>query len=330
MDNYTPPFTVTDDILALVASISEKVGRLTVAATTPAKPHLRKNNRIESVHSSLRIEANSLTLGQVRDVIDGKLVLGEQREIQEVKNAYAAYEELPNIDPFNLDDLKRLHGIMTRYVVPESGTFRRGEEGVFRGDHCIFMAPPARLVPRLMAELFHWMNEARATLHPLVLSCVFHYEFVFIHPFADGNGRMARLWQTALLSTWKPLFAYIPPESQIERCQEAYYDAISTCHAQGESTAFVVFALTQIDRVLDEFAVQIREDETPLPENLKRLLAAMERGIPYTAAALMERLGLKSRDGFRRNYLHPAVEQGLIRMEIPDKPNSRNQRYVRN
>ena len=208
MGAYKPPFAITNEILSYVSSISEKIGHMTATSNLEAKPQLRKNNRIKSIHSSLKIEANSLSLGQVRDVINGKTVLGEQKEIQEVKNAYAAYERISEIDPYSIKNLKRFHGIMTKYVVEESGDFRRGEEGVFNGEQCIFMAPPARLVPQLMDELFNWMNAAHGNVHPLILSSVFHYEFVFIHPFSDGNGRMARLWQTAILSKWKPLFLW--------------------------------------------------------------------------------------------------------------------------
>ena len=329
MKDYKPPFTITNEILSYVSSISEKVGRITATTNLEAKPHLRKNNRIKSIHSSLRIEANSLSLGQVRDVINGKTVLGEQKEIQEVKNAYAAYEKLSEIDPFSAEDLKTFHGIMTKYLLDESGEFRRGEEGVFNGDQCIFMAPPAKIVHQLMDDLFGWLNASRAAIHPLILSSVFHYEFVFIHPFSDGNGRMARLWHTAILSKWKPVFEYIPIESQIEKFQEDYYNAIAKCHIDGESTAFIVFMLSQIDKILDDISVQLSEDSEQLSEYVKRLLDVMEYDVPYSSLALMEKLGLKSKEGFRRNYLHPAVELNLIRMTIPDKPNSRNQRYVR-
>jgi len=329
MGNYKPPFTITNEILACVSSISEKIGRITATGNLESKPHLRKNNKIKSIHSSLKIEANSLSLGQVRDVISGKVVLGEQKEIQEVKNAYAAYEKVSEIDLYSIANLKRFHGIMTKYVVEESGDFRRGEEGVFNGDECIFMAPPARLVPQLMDELFEWMEESSGSVHPLVLSSVFHYEFVFIHPFSDGNGRMARLWHTAILSKWKPVFEYIPIESQIEKFQEEYYDVIAKCHIDGESTIFIEFMLSQIDRILDDISIQISEDNEQLSEYIKRLLEVMEYDIPYTSNVLMDKLGLKSKEGFRRNYLRPAVDMNLIQMTIPDKPNSRNQRYVK-
>ena len=329
MGLYMPPFTITNAILSDVSSISEKIGRITLMSHMEPRPHLRKNNRIKSIHSSLKIEANSLSLNQVRDVINGKLVLGEQREIQEVKNAYDAYEKISEIDPYSIKDLKYFHRIMTKYIVEESGDFRRGEEGVFNGEQCIFMAPPARFVPQLMDQLFDWMMNVAGQLHPLILSSVFHYEFVFIHPFSDGNGRMARLWHTAILSKWKPIFEYIPIESQIEKFQDEYYDVIAKCHVAGESTFFIEFMLSQIDHILDELSIQISEDQEQLSEYVKKLLDIMEYDIPYTSNILMEKLGLKSREGFRRNYLHPAVEIGVVRMTIPDKPNSRNQRYVK-
>ena len=329
MNDYVPPFTITNEILFYISSISEKIGRITAIGNIDAKPHLRKNNRIKSIHSSLKIEANSLSLGQVRDVINGKTVLGEQKEIQEVKNAFAAYERFPEIDPYCISELKEFHGIMTQYVVDDSGSFRSGEEGVFNGDQCIFMAPPAHRVPQLMEYLFQWMNTEKETIHPLILSSVFHYEFVFIHPFSDGNGRMARLWHSAILADWKPIFEYIPIESQIEKFQDAYYEAIAKCHVEGESTLFIEFMLLQIDKILDDVAIQIKEDSGQISEYIKKLLAVMEYDVPYTSKTLMESLGLKSKEGFRRNYLRPAIEMDLIQMTIPDKPNSRNQRYVK-
>lgn len=329
MGEYKPPFTITNKILSYVSSISEKIGRITATSNLETKPHLRRNNKIKSIHSSLKIEANSLTLGQVRDVINGKVVLGEQKEIQEVKNAYAAYEHLSKIDPYSIRHLKQFHGIMAKYLVEEAGEFRSGEEGVFNGDQCIFMAPPARLIPQLMNELFEWMKESQGEVHPLILSSVFHYEFVFIHPFSDGNGRMARLWHTAILAKWKPVFEFIPIESQIEKFQDEYYEVIAKCHIAGESTLFIEFMLSQIDRILDDISIQISEKNEYLPESVQKLLEIMEYDVPYASSDLMEKLGLKAREGFRRNYLHPAIEMNMIRMTIPDKPNSRNQRYIK-
>lgn len=329
MSGYKPPFHITNEILAYVSSISEKLGKISVACNLETKPHLRKNNRIKSIHSSLKIEANSLSLGQVRDVINGKLVLGEQKEIQEVKNAYAAYEKMSDINPYSIKSLKEFHGIMTKYIVEESGDFRKGEEGVFNGDVCIFMCPPARFVLGQMEELFSWMKKESTNIHPLILSSVFHYEFVFIHPFSDGNGRMARLWHTAILSQWKPLFEFIPIESQIEKFQDDYYEAIARCHKEGEPTTFIEFMLMQIDKILNEVLGQISEGGEQMTEYLKRMLDVMEYDVPYTATAIMEMLGLRSKETFRKNYMNPALEHNLVRRTIPDKPNSKNQRYVR-
>ena len=329
MKNYTPPYNISNKMLSLVSEISDKVSRLTYNGSLEARPHLRKNNKIRSIHSSLAIEANSLSLGQVKDVINNKMVLGEQKEIQEVKNAYEAYEMLSVINPFDLSDLKKLHSVMTKYLVDESGEFRKGEEGVFSGDRCIFMAPPARLVPELMEQLFSFMNEQREEVHPLIMSAVFHYEFVFIHPFSDGNGRMARLWHTALLYNWKPIFEYIPIESQIEKFQENYYEAIAKCHINGDSNFFIEFMLEQIDKVLDELLEQVKSVDVDYSAYTKKLVDVMKYDVAYTAKELMELLDLKSRSSFRENYLLPAIKGGFVEMTLPDKPNSRNQRYVR-
>ena len=329
MRENTPPYSITNEMVDLVSKISEKLGKISNYREFETKPHLRRNNRIRSIHSSLAIEANSLSLDEVRGVVDGKVVIGPQREIQEVKNAYAAYESLSEINPYSIKDLKKFHGIMTKYLVEEYGEFRHGEEGVFNGDECIFMAPPAQFVPQLMDELFEWMKKSRNSVHPLIMSSVFHYEFVFIHPFADGNGRMARLWHTAILSKWKPVFEYIPIESRIEKFQDEYYDAIARCHVSGESTIFIEFMLSQIDRILEDISLQMNEENEQFSETVRKMLEIMEYDTPYTRKTLMEKLGLKSRDGFRRNYLQPALEMNLIQMTLPDKPNSRNQRYMK-
>ena len=329
MDKYTPPYSISNKMLFLVSEISDKVSRLTYNGSLEARPHLRKNNKIRSIHSSLAIEANSLSLGQVKDVINNKIVLGEQKEIQEVKNAYAAYEMLGEINPFDLISLKKLHSVMTKYLVNESGEFRKGEEGVFSGDRCIFMAPPASLVPELMEQLFSFMNDQKEEVHPLIMSAVFHYEFVFIHPFSDGNGRMARLWHTALLYNWKPIFEYIPIESQIEKFQDDYYEAIAKCHINGNSNFFIEFMLEQIDKVLDEILEQVKSVDNDYSVYIKRLTDVMKYDIAYTSKELMQLLNLQSRSSFRENYLLPAIKGGFVEMTLPDKPNSRNQRYIR-
>lgn len=329
MEHYIPPYTISDRMLTLVSAISEKVGKVAFRKEFGSQPHLRKNNRIRSIHSSLKIEANSLSLRQVRDVIDGRLVFGDQKEIQEVKNAFRAYECIEKVDPTSVDDLKAVHGIMTYRIVEESGRFRKGNEGVFSGDKCIFVCPPPARVSGLIHDLLLWVKQNEGKVHPLIMAAVFHYEFVFIHPFADGNGRMARLWHTVILYKWRSVFAYIPLESQIERFQEAYYDAIARCHVNGDSNVFIEFMLEMINQVLGEVVVQAQQSDAELSQYVKRLLDCMEFGVPYTAREIMETLGLKSRETFRKNYLNPAMELGLVSMTLPDKPNSKNQRYVK-
>ncbi|HOG00988.1 MAG TPA: Fic family protein [Clostridia bacterium] len=329
MASYQPPFTITNDMVRLVSEVAEKIGRLDRYQSLDAKPHLRRNNRIRSIHSSLAIEANSLSIDAVRGVIDGKTVIGPEKEIQEVKNAYKAYDELGKFDPFSIDELKRLHGIMTYLTVDESGQFRHGEEGVFDGGRCIFMAPPAMRVPGLMEDLFSWMKQARGDVHPLILSSVFHYEFVFIHPFADGNGRMARLWQTSLLCEWNPIFQYLPIESRVHAFQSEYYEAISKCHSEGSSNTFIVFMLEKISETLDLYLQQASSGDAQLSDYVRRLLDVMEYDVPYTAKRIMELLSLKSKETLRKHYINPALEMGLIVISIPDKPTSRNQTYIK-
>ena len=329
MSSYVPPYTISNRMLELVSDISEKVGKISSHKELESKPHLRRNNRIKSIHSSLKIEANSLSLSEVRDVINGHLVLGDQKEIQEVKNAYEAYKKIPEINPTSISELKKIHGIMTYRTVNESGVFRQGEEGVFSGDKCIFIAPPPHMVSGLMNDLISWMKRSEGVVHPLILSAGFHYEFVFIHPFADGNGRMARLWHTVILYRWRNIFEYIPLESQIERFQTEYYDAIAQCHVNGNSDVFIEFMLDMIDQILDEVILQINKSNADTSEYVKRMLDVMEYDVPYTSNAIMEALGLKSKEALRKNYIKPAIELGLIRMTLPDKPNSKNQRYIK-
>ena len=329
MSNYVPPYTITNKMLELVSDISEKVGKISSHKELESKPHLRRNNRIRSIHSSLKIEANFLSLSEVRDVINGHLVLGDQKEIQEVKNAYAAYEKISEINPSSISDLKRIHGIMTNRTVHESGVFRQGEEGVFSGEKCIFVAPPANMVSELMKDLLSWVKKNEGIVHPLIMSAVFHYEFVFIHPFADGNGRMARLWHTVILYRWRSVFEFIPLESRIERFQSEYYDAMAKCHVNGNSDVFIEFMLEMIDQVLDEVISQVNKANANTSEYVNRMLEVMEYDVPYTSNTIMELLGLKSKETLRKNYLNPAMELGLVRMTLPDKPNSKNQRYIK-
>lgn len=330
MINYVPPFTITNKMLDYVSNIMEKVGKLDNYTSFNKMPVLRKNNRIKSIHSSLAIEANSLSLEQVKDVIAGRTVIGPQKEIQEVKNAYNVYEMISNIDAYSITDLKKIHGVMTYLTVDESGKFRKGNEGVFdEKGNCIHVCPPPEQVAELMKQLFDWMKKNKEEIHPLILSSIFHYEFVFIHPFSDGNGRTARLWQNIILSKWKKVFEYLPLESQIHKFQDDYYKSINNCNHSGESTEFIEFMLKMIDEGLDE---TIKTSLTPITEigiNINKLLSVMEYNVPMTANEIMDKLGIKSKETLRSTYLDPAIKEGVVTLTIPDKPTSKNQMYYK-
>jgi len=329
VEKYTPAFSVTNNMLMLAAEISEKTGRITSCHSFETKPHLCRNNRIRSIYSSLAAEDNSLSPDEIKNVIDAKTVLKPEKEIQEVKNAYQAYDMLGTFDPYSLCDMQKMHGIMTNLILQESGVYRSHSEVVFIGDECIFMASPPVSVPGKMKGLFDWMKENTDSVHPLILSSVFHYELVMIHPFSDGNGIMARFWQTALLSDWRSVFQYIPLESKIYDFMEEYYEAIAACHSSGILNDFIEFMLDKINMAMDMVLEQLSEKDAYLAVSVQKLLEIMEYDTPYTAIQLMNRLNLRSKVNFRRLYLIPALEKGLVVMGIPDKPTSRNQTYIR-
>ena len=330
MDNYIPPFDITNIMLDIISSIMKKIGKLDNYKNLNKMPILRRNNRIRSIHSSLAIEANSLSFDQVKDIIDGKKVIGPQDEIQEVKNAYEAYKLIKEVNQYSIKDLKKVHGVMTYLTVDESGEFRKGNEGVFdENGNCIHVCPPPKQVDELMKQLFKWMEENNGVIHPLILSLVFHYEFVFIHPFKDGNGRTARLWQNVILSNWEEIFEYVPIESQIKKYQEEYYLAIANCDHNGNSTEFIEFMLKMIDETLEDLMESTSVQVSHVSSYVNKLLDVMESGVAMTTSELMEKLNMKSRISFRDNYLNPALENGLIKMTNPDKPTSKNQMYYK-
>ena len=330
MNNYVPPFTITNIMLDRISSIMKKIGKLDNYKDLNKMPVLRRNNRIESIHSSLAIEANSLSFDQVKDIIDGKFVIGPKDEIQEVQNAYNAYLMIKEVNPYSIEDLKKIHGVLTYLTVNESGVFRKGNEGVFdEKGNCIFVCPPPEQLNNLMNQLFNWMNEKKDEIHPLILSSIFHYEFVFIHPFSDGNGSTARLWQNVLLSNWEPLFEYVPIESETKEYQDDYYNVINNCNKRGDSTEFIEFMLKMIDEVLNSLIEGVNKQINHINIYVKKLLEVMEVGISYTTTELMELLDMKSRNSFRENYLTPAIENGLVKMTYPDNPTSKNQTYYK-
>lgn len=320
---YEPPFTLSPKVLHLVAEIGEQIGRYTVLADSRLSPRLRRANRVRTIHASLAIENNTLTLDQVTAVIAGRRILGDPREIQEVRNAFAAYEAMGAWHPASLVDLLAAHGTIMAGLADDAGRLRAGNVGVFRGDAVVHMAPPAKQVPRLVDDLLDWL--ARTDTHPLVASCVFHYELEFIHPFSDGNGRMGRLWQTLILRQWKPLLAYLPVETIVRDRQTTYYEVLGASDANANCTPFVEFLLEAIREALRE-AMATDQVFDQVTEQVKRVLAHLSDG-PLGGAALMVALGLSHRPTFYQNYLNPALDGGWIERTQPDSPRSPTQQY---
>ena len=320
---YTPPYTITDEILNLVSDITEILTKLTIDDKMNYNPRLRRDNRVKTIHASLAIEDNSLSIEQVTDIIAGKRVLGPQNEICEVKNAFEAYENLLELNPYLIKDILKAHKMLMHDLTKEAGTFRQGGVGVFAGDRLVHMAPPAERVPQLIKELIDWLKKDKA--HPLIKSCVFHYEFEFIHPFADGNGRMGRMWHTLILYKWKPIFGWLPIETIIRERQEEYYNALGKADSKADSGVFIEFLLQAIYDSLKEYD-KTEQVTVQVTEQVERLLDAIGDDI-VSSKELMERLGIKHRPNFRDKYLLPAIKLGLIEMTIPDKPNSSKQKY---
>ena len=241
---YKPPFTVSAKAINLIAKISSQLERYAIRMEQEDSLRLRRANRIKTIHSSLAIEGNTLSEGEVQAVLEGKKVVAPLKEIQEVKNAIKTYELYPKLNDFSIRDLLLAHGTMMAGLVDEAGMFRKGGVGVFDGDKPIHIAPPADRVRDLMSDLFGWLETADD--HLLIRSCVFHYEFVFIHPFADGNGRIGRLWQSLILGRLNPIFEHLPVENMVYSNQKAYYQAINRSSDLGDSAPFIDFMLEEI------------------------------------------------------------------------------------
>lgn len=324
---YIPPFNLNEEMLESVTEIVEMISSISNAGNLDKLPKLRRAGLIKSIHSSLAIEKNTLSIEQVTDIINGKKVLAPLNEIQEVKNALDAYKEIEYADPFSTADLLRIHGIMMRGLVDNPGTFRSGKVGVFDAEgNVVHMAPPAKNVSDLIGDLFDWLKTSKT--HPLIKSCVFHYELEFIHPFSDGNGRIGRLWQTIILSTWKPIFAWIPIESIVKESQQEYYDAIAASTSAANSNPFITYMLKAISSAVEIIVSDTKSHINHSNRRVRKLLEVLQ-DYTMSASEIMGLLGMKSRSSFREHYLKPAIEMGLVASTDPDNPTNRNQRYFK-
>ena len=248
--SYQPPFQLTHTMMRHVARIGELIGTWKAANQNQLVPELRRGNRIKTIQASLAVEQNTLTLEQVTAVIEGKTVLGLPKEIQEVRNAFTAYDALEHWHPQQIDDLLAAHALLLHGLIDDAGHWRSKGAGIYRGEQLVHMAPPASQIPRLMADLFEWL--ANTDAHPLIASAAFHYEFEFIHPFGDGNGRIGRLWQTLILSHWQPMLAFLPVETVIKHRQQTYYQLLTESDQKSDCSAFIEFLLQAIEDSLQE------------------------------------------------------------------------------
>ena len=347
MSEYSPQFHPTELMLSLVAESSELAGRIPALHKLSAGEC--RESLVRSVHASLAIEGSQLSLEQVRLAVDGKRIIADPAEILEVRNAFRAYELIMSQDPLSEKSFLRAHSLMMNGLVREYGKLRTCGAGVFAGNVPVHIAPPASLVPKLVHDLFAWYRESG--LPPLVKSAVFHYELEFIHPFADGNGRMGRLWHRLLLGQQTRLFLFIPTDELILERRKDYYGALCEADTSGDCAGFVEFMLEVVRDSLREFAArcsqvcdqdtdQVSDQDTAQVSDQVRWTDSLS-GTPagrilralgdetLSAAELMRRTGLSHMPTFRKNYLNPALEQGPIECTVPEKPNSSRQKYRR-
>ena len=315
---YTPPFVVSAEAINLIAEISAQIERYAIRLEQADGLRLRKVNRIKTIHSSLAIEGNTLSENQVRDIIDGKNVVAPIKEIQEVKNAIKAYEMYPSLDAFKEKDLLKAHGVMMQALVDNPGRYRCGGVGVFGEKGLVHLAPPTDRVPMLMGNLFEWLKHSKD--HLLIRSCVFHFEFEFIHPFLDGNGRTGRLWQSLILGKLHPLFEHLPVENMVYSNQQQYYDAISASTNAGQSGPFIDFMLNEIyktlkahqgeplqERVPNKVQDKVQDKFSEVSQSTWDVLTIIRHHPKATVNEISAQIGLKE----RQIYKHISILKSL-------------------
>jgi len=325
--DYTPQYSITNEMLELVSQIMEELGFISYLGNLSKQPMLRKINRLKSIHSSTAIEGNTLTLEQVTAVINGKYVIAPPNEILEVKQSFEAYKLLEEVNPLNVKDMLKVHGVMMNGLIEEAGKFRTKPVGVYKGTTAVHLAPPAANVSPLVYKLYAWIKSEK--VHQLIKSCILHYEFEYIHPFNDGNGRMGRFLQSSMLAKWKPIFAWIPIETVIRERQQEYYNAFQDCSVDsGKSNHFIVYMLNAILEAVKNIHIDSQKFIKSQTTQIQKLMEVIDQN-PLSAKEIAGKLGLKSTDGLKKIYLEPAIKLGLIAMTEPDKPTSKHQKYYK-
>ena len=324
----TPPYTLTEKAADYLVKIAETVTRLEFGTGFKHDLKLHRKNRVRTIHSSLAIEGNSLSLDAVTAVIQGKRVAGKQEDVKEVKNAYEAYDKMMTFDPYAIGDFLEAHKLITQGLVNEAGRFRSGDVGVFDGGKAVHLGARPQFVPQLMEALFDWARKSE--LHPILKSAILHYEIETIHPFADGNGRIGRLWQTLLLAKWNPIFAWIPMETVLYQNRPSYYQAIEEARKANDSGAFIEFTLSAIfDCIKHQEQHQVKHQDkhqVELGDMQVAVLNVLEKGT-LSRKEIFAAIGMSGDHRAFKRTIEPLLIAGHVEMTIPDKPNSKLQKY---
>ncbi|MBN2825840.1 MAG: Fic family protein [Campylobacterales bacterium] len=294
MTPYKPPYTITSKMVHLVSEISEELTRVEYHKRDIITPKLRKKNRIKTLAGTLEIEGNFMGEERITAILEGKPVLGTMEEIAEVKGVIEAYKRLESYRYDSLDDLLESHRLLMSGILTSAGCFRSMNVGVGGSDGVSHVAPPHGIVPDLMKDLFDWLQSSDE--HPLIKSCVFHYEFEFIHPFADGNGRIGRLWQSVMLYDWREVFIVMPTESIVRDHQEAYYQALEDAESAGESTPFIEFMLEVLLKTVRKVGNGVGNGVgNTLSENQIKIIESIKQNPKISAAKLSQSVGISKR-----------------------------------
>lgn len=309
IDKIKPIYNVSDKNKDIIKKIEKKLSIININENIK-RDILQKKARVRMIHSSLAIEANSLSLEEVKNVIENKTVLANRKEIQEVKNANELYEHISEFDWKDENDFLKAHELMMRYLEDDNGSYRNHGEAVKKGDEIIFVAPESVVVPSLMQSLFKFINENEKTIHPLILSSLFHYYLVYIHPFTDGNGRMARFWVSLMLINYNIKFKIVPIEEEIYLNQEEYYNSIASCHINGNANIFIDFMLKTIDDLLEK-TTQKTTQKMSFNDNQIKIIELIKENPKITRKELAKKINITD-DGVKYN-LKKLAEKGIIK-----------------